>query len=83
MAIPEGVLLKLFAPLVTTKAKGMGMVLPICKRIVELHDGKIAVDSIVGKGTTFTINLPIKLSKSEFAQIQMFTGVEMKRATFV
>ncbi len=83
VGIPEGILLKLFAPLVTTKAKGMGMGLAICKRIVELHDGKIAVDSIVGKGTTFTINLPIKLSRSEFAQIQMFTGVEVKPATFV
>ena len=83
VGIPEGVLLKLFAPLVTTKAKGMGMGLAICKRIVEFHDGKIAVESTVGKGATFIINLPIKLSKSEFAQIQMFTGVEMKRATFV
>ena len=83
IGIPEGILLKLFAPLVTTKAKGMGMSLAICKRIVESHDGKIAVESTVGKGTTFTISLPIKLSKSEFTQIQMFTGVEMKQATFV
>ncbi|MGZ5471308.1 MAG: ATP-binding protein [Nitrososphaeraceae archaeon] len=82
IGIPEGILLKLFAPLVTTKAKGMGMGLAICKRIVELHDGKIAVESTVGKGTTFTINLPIKLSKSEFTQIQMFTGDEMKQTTF-
>jgi PAS domain S-box-containing protein len=82
IGIPEDILLKLFAPLVTTKAKGMGMSLAICKRIIESHEGKIAVESAVGKGTTFTINLPIKLSKSEFTQIQMFTGVEMKQATF-
>ena len=82
IGIPESILPKLFAPLVTTKAKGMGMSLAICKRIVESHEGKIDVESTVGKGTTFTINLPIKLSKSEFTQIQMFTGVEMKQATF-
>jgi PAS domain S-box-containing protein len=83
IGIPEGILLKLFAPLVTTKAKGMGMSLAICKRIIESHDGKIAVESTIGKGTTFTINLPIHLSKSELTKIQMFTGVEIKQATFV
>lgn len=83
IGIPENILPKLFTPLVTTKAKGMGMSLAICKRIVEAHGGKIAVESAVGKGTTFTISLPIKLSKSEFTQIQMFTGIEMKQSTFV
>jgi PAS domain S-box-containing protein len=83
IGIPENILHKLFAPLVTTKAKGMGMSLAICKRIVESHGGKIAVESAVGKGTTFTINLPIKLLKSEFTQVQMFTGIEMNQSTFV
>jgi PAS domain S-box-containing protein len=64
--IPENVLPKIFSPLITTKAKGMGMSLAICKRIVEAHGGKVAVESAVGKGTTFTITLPIK-SKTEFA----------------
>ena len=83
IGIPESILPKLFAPLVTTKAKGMGMSLAICKRIVESHDGRIAVESTVGKGTTIIVNLPIKLSKSEFTQVQMFTGIEMKQAAFV
>jgi signal transduction histidine kinase len=83
IGIPENILPKLFAPLVTTKAKGMGMSLAICKRIVEAHDGKIFAESAVGKGTTFTINLPIKLSNSEFTQIQMFTGIETKQTTIV
>jgi PAS domain S-box-containing protein len=83
IGISESILPKLFAPLVTTKAKGMGMSLAICKRIVEAHGGKIAVESKIWKGTTFTINLPIKPSKSEFTQIQMFTGIEMKQPTFV
>jgi signal transduction histidine kinase len=63
--IPENVLPKIFSPLITTKAKGMGMSLAICKRIVDAHGGKIAVESAVGKGTTFTITLPTK-PKTEF-----------------
>ncbi|MER1999964.1 MAG: ATP-binding protein, partial [Lysinibacillus sp.] len=39
------------------EAHGIGMA--ICKRIIELHDGKIDVSSTEGKGTTFTIELPI------------------------
>jgi signal transduction histidine kinase len=81
--IPENILPKLFSPLVTTKAKGMGMGLAICKRIVEAHGGKIAVESAVDKGTTITINLPIKLSRSEFPQVPMFNGIQGKRPEFV
>jgi signal transduction histidine kinase len=50
---------KLFQPLFTTKAKGMGFGLSICKRIVDAHGGKIVVESKVGKGTTFNIYLPL------------------------
>jgi PAS domain S-box-containing protein len=69
--IPEHILPKLFSPLVTTKAKGMGMNLAICKRIVEAHSGKITVESKTGKGTKFTITLPIKTSKTDFPQFKM------------
>ncbi|MBX5328648.1 MAG: PAS domain S-box protein [Candidatus Bathyarchaeia archaeon] len=51
---------KLWTPLFTTKAKGMGFGLPICKRFVEAHGGCISVESARGKGTTFTVTLPIK-----------------------
>ncbi len=48
----------LWTPLFTTKAKGMGFGLSICKRIVEAHGGRIAVDSAANRGTVFTLILP-------------------------
>jgi PAS domain S-box-containing protein len=51
---------KLWSPLFTTKAQGMGFGLPIVKRFVEAHGGSIRVESKVGKGSTFTVTLPIR-----------------------
>jgi PAS domain S-box-containing protein len=51
---------KLWTPLFTTKAKGMGFGLPVCKRFIEAHGGSITVKSIRGKGTTFTVTFPIE-----------------------
>ncbi|MEM4700958.1 MAG: PAS domain S-box protein, partial [Candidatus Bathyarchaeia archaeon] len=51
---------KLWTPLFTTKARGMGFGLSICKRFVEAHGGIITVESSLGKGSTFTVTLPIE-----------------------
>jgi PAS domain S-box-containing protein len=56
---------KLWSPLFTTKAKGMGFGLPIAKRFVEAHGGSINIESKLGKGSTFTLTLPIKPSPQE------------------
>jgi len=56
--MPPETMDKLWTPLFTTKAKGMGFGLPICKRIIEAHKGNILVESHVDKGTTFSVVLP-------------------------
>ncbi len=60
IGIPEEEMSKIFEPLFTTKAKGIGLGLVLSRQIVELHGGKIDVESLVGKGTTFTVVLPVK-----------------------
>jgi len=60
VGIPEENLPKLFQPLFTTKARGQGFGLPVCQRLVEAHGGTITVESQVGKGSTFTVQIPLK-----------------------
>ena len=50
---------KIFEPLFTTKAKGIGLGLSIAKAIIELHQGTVSVASTPGTGATFTIRLPL------------------------
>ena len=57
--IPDADLAKVFDPLFTTKAKGIGMGLAIVSQIVRRHEGTIDVTSKQGEGTTFTITLPV------------------------
>ncbi len=50
---------KIFEPLFTTKAKGIGLGLAVSKKLVELNGGKIKVESTEGQGSTFIITLPV------------------------
>jgi PAS domain S-box-containing protein len=56
--IPRKNLAKVFSPFFTTKAKGQGLGLPVCKRLVEAQGGTITVKSKPRKGTAFIIKLP-------------------------
>ena len=65
--IPQEKLRKIFEPYFSTKSGpdesgkgGTGLGLSTCKNIIETHGGKIRVESTVGKGTCFTLLLPIK-----------------------
>jgi len=59
--IPPEHLPNIFRPFFTTKGHGTGLGLSLARRMVEAHGGSIDVASEVGKGTTFTIQLPIEL----------------------
>jgi PAS domain S-box-containing protein len=56
--IPAENLDKIFTPFFTTKAKGQGLGLAVCKRLVEAQNGTISVKSKVGKGSAFTLKIP-------------------------
>jgi two-component system sporulation sensor kinase A len=76
--IPEENMQKLFTPLFTTKAKGLGMGLSICKQIIEGHRGDIVVKSKAGEGALFIVRLPIlsraELVKTGLLQADVLTG---------
>ncbi len=59
--IPAEFLPNIFEPFyqVRTGGRGLGLGLAIIKQIVELHDGRISVESEIGKGTTFTVLLKL------------------------
>jgi signal transduction histidine kinase len=62
VGIPEEQTSKIFHPLFTTKAKGQGLGLTVCKRLIEANDGEITFTSTLGVGSTFTVTLPLILS---------------------
>ena len=60
----EQLMHKIWTPLFTTKSKGMGFSLAICRRTVEAHDGKITAESQPKIGTTIRVELPLNLEVS-------------------
>lgn len=50
---------RIFQPFVSTKGKGMGLGLAICREIAEAHAGRLEVQSALGEGTTFTLRIPL------------------------
>ncbi len=65
---PE-VLARIFEPFFTTKAKGTGLGLAVVKRIIESHQGRVALESQPGQGTTFRLYLPLDATAAQAAQL--------------
>lgn len=67
LGIPPEQMRQIFEPFFTTKQPdeygrgGTGLGLSVCRQIVEQHQGRIRVESVVGKGSTFTLKLPKRL----------------------
>ena len=67
VGIPPDQLRQIFEPFFTTKQPdeygrgGTGLGLSVCRQIIENHQGRIRVESVVGKGSTFTLKLPKRL----------------------
>jgi signal transduction histidine kinase len=57
--MPPEVAKRMFEEFFTTKAEGTGLGLSIVRRIVEAHNGRIECDTVLGKGTTFTVSFPV------------------------
>jgi signal transduction histidine kinase len=66
VGIPPERLRLIFEPFYTTKlpdehgSGGTGLGLSVCRQIIEQHQGRIRVESLVGKGSTFTVKLPLQ-----------------------
>jgi two-component system CheB/CheR fusion protein len=58
--IPKPQIAKVFEPYFTTKQKGTGLGLSIVRHNVEMYGGTVSIDSELGKGTTFIIELPTR-----------------------
>lgn len=59
--IPKEDIDRIFDPFYTTPEKGVGLGLPLSKKIIEGHGGKITVNSVLNQGTTLTVLLPVTL----------------------
>jgi len=77
IGIPEKNLGKLFTPFFTTKplGEGTGLGLSIIYGIIKMHRGQITVQSEVGKGTTFTVTLPVRFLEGKLAPSTPKTNV--------
>ncbi len=58
--IPDDVLPRIFEPLFSTKGFGVGLGLPLVKKIIDQHGGDIEVVTGMGDGTTFRVHLPLE-----------------------
>lgn len=58
VGIPDHIKRQIFTPLFTTKPRGQGFGLAVCKRVIEAHGGTISFESTAGKGAEFTIQFP-------------------------
>ena len=57
--IPAEIREQIFTPFFTTKSRGSGLGLPTAKRLIDAHNGQIAIDCPAAGGTTVVVRLPM------------------------
>jgi two-component system sensor histidine kinase HydH len=68
IGMSQEVVAKAFRPFYSTRSGGTGLGLPTTRKIIEAHGGTLDVQSEVGRGTKFTIHMPIYRASEESAQ---------------
>ncbi len=72
--IPQENLDKIFTPFFSSRPSGTGLGLSLAKKIVDLHDGTLAVDSEVDRGTDFVISLPLAVVRPSLKPHKTLSG---------
>ncbi len=77
--IPDDVREKIFDLYFTTKKDGSGIGLAMTYRILQLHNGQIDVESALGRGTTFTLRIPLSISTESKLRGYLATGATVSK----
>jgi signal transduction histidine kinase len=64
----------IFEPFITTKARGRGLGIPICKKIIGARNGRMSMASKLREGTTVEITLPVENSRPAAQEISRRKG---------
>jgi signal transduction histidine kinase len=70
---------RIFSPFFTTKPQGTGLGLAIVRKMVDAHDGRILATSAPGRGTTFTVTLPVIPSRPHPLLMETHDGPHSRR----
>ena len=79
--IPPEVVKNIFSPFFTTKEKGTGLGLAISYGIIERHNGKIDVETELGKGSTFIVSLPISAGEEQKSEDTGVPRIDIQNTT--
>jgi signal transduction histidine kinase len=66
--IPAEDLTRIFDPFYSTKEKGTGLGLAFTQQVVKEHGGTLRCESVIGRGTSFTVSLPVAEEEHEATQ---------------
>ena len=80
--IPADALARIWEPFFTTKGgeRGTGLGLSTCRKIAEAHGGRLTVDTAVGRGTTFSLLLPVTPPRSLYETNAQSAGAGLVKA---